>query len=97
LYLPHYEPDPLLPWIDDRTLLPAGRLLLLADPVHAQAFVDGYPLERNSDLSYEVGLLEGEHQVEVTAEGYTPFQDTVLIRGGRVLRLNIRLERAWEP
>lgn len=96
LFLPYSEPGPT-PWFDDEILIPAGRLHLLVDPVHAQAFVDGYPLERNPDLSYEVGLLEGEHQVEITAEGYAPFQQTVTIKGGRMLRLNIRLEREGGP
>lgn len=90
-YPPYYEPE--RPWYEGEPPVPAGRVVLLVDPVQAEAFVNGYPLQRHPDLSYEVGLLQGEHQLMITAEGYAPFQQTVRIRGGERLRLTIRLER----
>ncbi|MFP4035984.1 MAG: PEGA domain-containing protein [Desulfobacteraceae bacterium] len=91
-YPPYYEPA--RPWYEeDNQPAPAGRLLLLVEPVKAEAFVDGYPLERHTDLSYEIGLLEGEHQGEVKAEGYMSYKKTVSIRGGERLKMAIRLEK----
>lgn len=95
LFPPCCEPERR--WYEEALPIPAGRLQLWVDPVQAQAFIGGYALERHSDLSYEVGLLEGEHQVEVTAEGFEPYRRIVVIRGGERVRLTIRLERAPRP
>jgi len=97
-YYPPYPPyyQPRKPWYEDEPPIPAGRLMLLVDPVEARAYVNGYPLQRHPDLSYEVGLLRGEHQVEVRAEGYVQHKRTVNIRGGERVRLTIRLERDSE-
>ncbi len=95
IFLPHDKPQ--MSWPGNEPLIPAGNLLLLVEPPQAEVFVDGYPLQPNPDLSYEIGLLQGEHQVEVTAEGYAPFQRMLTIEGGRMLRLNIRLDLAGEP
>ena len=62
----------------------------------AKVLVNGYELQRHPDLSYEVGLLEGEHKIEVVSEGYLPHKRTVRIRGGERLRLTIRLEQGNE-
>lgn len=78
----------------DEELIPAGRLSLLVDPVDAKVFVDGLRLQQRSDLSYEVGLLVGEHTVRVQAEGYEPYERTVKIQPARQLYMTIRLERA---
>ena len=93
-YPPYYEPRK--PWYEDEPPIPAGRLVLLVDPVKAKVLVNGYELQRHPDLSYEVGLLEGEHKIEVVSEGYLPHKRTVRIRGGERLRLTIRLEQGNE-
>ncbi len=94
-YYPPYPPyfEPRKPWYEDEPPIPAGRLVLLVDPVEARAYVNGYSLQRHPDLSYEVGLLQGEHLVEVKAEGYVKHKRTIDIRGGERVRLTIRLER----
>lgn len=94
IYPPYYEPRK--PWYEDEPPIPAGRLMLLVDPVEAQAYLNGYPLQRHPDLSYEVGLLQGEHQIEVKAEGYVRYNKTVNIQGGERVSLTIRLERNSE-
>ncbi len=72
-------------------LIPAGRLILMVDPVSAEVFVDGLRLTQRSDLSYEVGLLVGEHAVTVSAEGYEPYDETIDIPGGQHVVRTIRL------
>ena len=89
-YYPYYEPEKR--WYEEEPPTPAGRLMLLVEPVQAEVLVDGYPLQRHPDLSYEVGLLQGEHRVEVSAEGYEPYQRTVDIQGGERISLTIRLK-----
>lgn len=91
IYPPHYEPNK--PWYREEGPTPAGRLVLMVDPLQAQVLVNGYPLQRHPDLSYDVGLLQGEYQVEVTAEGFVPYTRSVEIRGGDRIHLNIRLEK----
>ena len=93
-YPPNYEARK--PWYEGEPPIPAGRLVMLVDPVEAKTYVNGYPLQRHPDLSYEVGLLEGEHRIEVAAEGYVSHKRTIRIRGGERLRLTIRLERIDE-
>jgi hypothetical protein len=73
-------------------LIPAGRLVLLADPVSAEVSVDGLRLTQRSDLSYEVGLLVGKHNVSVKADGFEPYEKTVEIPGGQQVYLTIRLK-----
>jgi hypothetical protein len=94
-YYPFYEPEKH--WYQEEPPTPAGRLMLLVDPIQAEAFVDGYPLQRHPDLSYAVGLLEGEHRVEVTAEGYESYHRTMDIKGGERISLTIRLKPKATP
>ena len=72
-------------------LIPAGRLIVLADPVSAVVSVDGLRLTQHSDLSYEVGLLVGRHQITVRAEGFEPYEEAVDIPGGQHIFRTIRL------
>lgn len=93
---PYYAPYPSYPPVPEAPreyqLIPAGRLMILTDPVSAEVSVDGVSLQRQSDLSYEVGLLEGRHRVEVRAEGYQAYDKEIKISGGRRVLLTVRLE-----
>ena len=89
-YSPYYEPEK--PWYEDDLPIPAGRVMLLVNPVDAKAFVNGHPLQRHADLSYEAGLLKGKYDLEVRAEGYETYNREVEIRGGEVIRLSIQLK-----
>lgn len=90
-YHPYYPPE--RPWYEKEMPIPAGRVMLLVEPMQAEVFVNGYPLKRHPDLSYEVSLLEGEHQIEITAEGYGIYRRSIEIRGNERIRLTIRLEQ----
>lgn len=90
-YPRHLEPGK--PWYEDIQPIPAGRVVLYVDPVHAKAFVNGYPLQRHADLTYEIGLLQGEHHVQVKADDYLPYERSIEIQGGELIRLTIRLEK----
>ena len=85
-----FEPAPH--WYQKEMPAAAGRLSILVDPLHARVTVDGHLLERKADLAYEAGLLTGEYQVEVSADGYTTDRSSVEIRTGEVVRLAVRLE-----
>jgi hypothetical protein len=88
---PYYEPE--TPWYKDEMPIPAGRVVLLVDPLDAEVFVNGLPLGRNNDLSFEAGLLQGNYEVEVKADGYQTQRRKVEIRGGEIIRLTIRLDK----
>ncbi len=92
-YHPHPQYERERTWYEGDLPTSAGRLFFLAEPVQAEAFINGYPLTRHADLSFEISLLKGEHQLEVHAEGYEPYHRTIEIRGGEQIRLTIRLER----
>lgn len=72
-------------------LIPAGRLILLVDPVSAEVMVDGLILTQRSDLSYEVGLLVGIHRIMVQEEGYGTYEEAIDIPGGQHVFRTIRL------
>lgn len=97
-----YYPYPYYPWppspadyppaSEPRSqLIPAGRLLVMVDPVDAEVFVDGLRLRQNNDLSYEVGLLVGKHTLMVRAEGYDSYEEAVDVPGGQHVFRTIRL------
>lgn len=90
IYPPHHARRK--PWYKDELPAPAGRLLVLVDPVEAEVYVDGYPLKRHADLSYEVGLLEGEYLLEVRAVGYQAYEQIIQIRGAKYSEFIIRLD-----
>lgn len=72
-------------------LIPAGRLVILVDPVNAEVVVDGLLLRQNNDLSYEVGLLVGTHTLTVRAEGYDPYDEAIDVPGGQHVFRTVRL------
>ena len=74
-------------------VIPAGRLILLVDPVSAEVYVDGHRLNQRDDLSYQVGLLVGRHAVEVRAQGYRPYNQDVNLQPGRRMVITVRLKR----
>ncbi|RCX31142.1 PEGA domain-containing protein [Thioalbus denitrificans] len=74
-------------------VIPAGRLLLMVDPVSADVYVDGRKLSPRRDLTYQVGLLVGNHTVEVRADGYRTHRQEVDLRPNRRTVLTIRLQR----
>ena len=75
-----------------REHIPVGQIIILVDPVSAEVFLDGLRLTRRDDLSYAVGLLEGQHKVKVQAKGYGAYDKTINVLGGRGMFLTIRLK-----
>jgi hypothetical protein len=83
----YYPPTP----VPGSQLIPAGRLYVMVDPVDAEVSVDGLRLRQNNDLSYEVGLLVGQHTLTVRAEGYDPYEEAVDVPGGQHVFRTVRL------
>lgn len=72
---------------------PAGRLLILTNPIDAEVYVDGVRLQQQSNLSYDVGLLAGPHQVDIRKEGFKPFSYKAEIPPGGGMVLPVELEK----
>jgi hypothetical protein len=72
---------------------PAGRLLILVNPVDAEVYVDGVRLQQRADLSYEIGLLAGPHQLDVRKEGYKALSKRLDVAPGGGMYLPIALEK----
>ncbi|MDH3279801.1 MAG: PEGA domain-containing protein [Gammaproteobacteria bacterium] len=70
---------------------PAGRLIVTTQPADATVLVDGYPLARAADNTYQKGLLVGQHRLEVRAPGFAAHHQDVDIRVGNHHRLDITL------
>lgn len=88
------------PWYGDQgspyaglDVQPAGRLTILVDPVDAKVRVDGKELKQMGDLSFQAGLLVGNHKVEARKEGYESFATDVEIKPGGGIFLPIQLNK----
>lgn len=68
-----------------------GHLIIVVDPVGAEVSLDGLRLTQRPDLSYAVGVLEGRHEVRVTASGFEPHARTLDVRPGIGMFLTVRL------
>jgi hypothetical protein len=90
-YPPAQQEQPASPY--PMQVNPAGRVLILVNPVDAEVYVDGVRLRQQDDLSYEVGLLAGPHHVDVKKDGYKPFSRKVDIVPGSGMYLPIALEK----
>ena len=100
-YYPPYPPPPYWRYeryeespYDNLSVKQAGRITIVAQPLDARVFVDGFQLKRKDDLTCEIGLLTGIHQVEVKREGYKPHAIDVLVEAGKSIPLTIELEKA---
>ena len=85
-----YEESPY----DNLSVKLAGRITIVAQPLDARVFVDGFQLKRKDDLTCEIGLLTGIHKVEVKREGYEPHAIDVLVEAGKSIPLTIELKKA---
>ena len=76
---------------------PAGRVTLQVEPPDAEVLVDGHPVPRRGDAPYQVGLLEGIHQIQVRAPGHQEHREEVVVRGGSATNLTVRLQPSGAP
>ncbi|MFB3819032.1 MAG: hypothetical protein ACE147_15320 [Candidatus Methylomirabilales bacterium] len=90
---PYPMPAPQAGSVYPAAVNPAGRLLILVNPVDAEVYVDGVRLQQREDLSYEVGLLAGPHQLEVRKDGYKAFSKRLDILPGGGMYVPIALEK----
>jgi hypothetical protein len=84
-----YEASPY----DNLSVKQAGRITIVAQPLDARVYVDGFQLKRKDDLTCEIGLLTGIHKIEVKREGYKPQTIDVLVEAGKSIPLTIELEK----
>lgn len=75
------------------SIKPAGRLVIIVDPVEAEVYVDGVRLPQRANRWYEVGLLAGPHRVDIRQEGFKSLSEAVDIPPGGGLVLSIQLEK----
>ena len=84
-----YEASPY----DNLSVKQAGRITIVAQPLDARVYVDGFQLKRKDYLTCEIGLLTGIHKIEVKREGYNPQTIDVLVEAGKSIPLTIELEK----
>jgi hypothetical protein len=76
----------------DESRRPFGTLSLRVQPADADVLVDGQRWNVPTDASsLAIELTAGRHTVEVSKTGFTTYRETVLIRPGAVMRLNVGL------
>lgn len=90
---PYLQPGAPTPSAYPPQVKPAGRLVILTNPIDADVYVDGVRLQQQSNLSYDVGLLAGRHQVDIRKEGFKPFSYKAEIPPGGGMVLPVELEK----
>jgi len=75
-----------------------GAMAVRLTPEDAEIRVDGAPAEvTRRDGLVVIRLATGEHQVEISREGYRTYTETVLIQRGRTLTIPVTLVRGGRP
>ncbi|HLE59953.1 MAG TPA: PEGA domain-containing protein [Thermoanaerobaculaceae bacterium] len=90
---PYLQPGAPTPPAYPLQVKPAGRLVVLTNPIDADVYVDGVRLQQQPNLSYDVGLLAGPHQVDIRREGFKPFSYKADIPPGGGIVLPVELEK----
>lgn len=71
----------------------AGHIQLVVDPVDAQVFIDGHEVKQQSDFTFVVNLLEGQHRLQIARDGFKPYDQPLDVPGGGGYVLAVRLEK----
>ena len=90
---PYYGNNDISPYDKLKNVKPAGNLTIFTTTPGAQVYVDGWPLTKENDFTYSIGLLTGLHQVEVKADGYEPYSELAELRAGANTNLSITLKK----
>ncbi len=74
---------------------PSGWLRVQAEPKDAEVLVDGFPVttDKLSGLSNSLGLLVGNHHVEVRKDGFHTCRAELPLQQAREVLLQIILEK----
>jgi hypothetical protein len=73
-----------------------GGILVLADIAGAEVRLDGAPVGRTPLARPIQNLPLGHHKLEVSASGYSPFAEDVLVRFQKTTRVLVKLDAASE-
>lgn len=77
----------------DFDVKPAGRLQIKVQPQDAQVFVDGLRLEPVGNALFDIGLLVGDHTVQIVKPNYRPHASSVVIETARTTALSAELTK----
>ncbi len=74
---------------DEGEIVVTGSILIDAEPQDIKAIVDNQPVVLEDQKI--LGLEEGEHTLQITAEGYLPWEKDVYVTEGLVERVYVKL------
>lgn len=109
--LPPPEPPPQQPSVPASTVEPRplpsgpvaepgqryGSIAIRVQPAEADVFIDGEPWQTSGTGDrLVVQVAEGTHRVEIRKDGYDVFTQTVNVRPGETITLNVSLTRGGE-
>ena len=82
-------------YVNGYRVQPSGWLRVQAEPKDAEVLVDGFPVttDKLSGLSNSLGLLVGNHHVEVRKDGFQTYQADLPIQQAREVLLQVSLEK----
>ncbi|MDO9280482.1 MAG: serine/threonine-protein kinase, partial [Pseudomonadota bacterium] len=93
---PEREPAPVVT-VEAAAAPSTGSVQLKVGPVEGLVLVDGVLSGEGTDVTIAELAPGAEHTVEVTAEGYAPFKETVTVAAGERVRLQVNLQKAAAP
>jgi len=82
-------------YVNGYRVQPSGWLRVQAEPKDAEVLVDGFPVtsDKLSGLSNSLGLLVGNHHVEVRKDGFQTYRTEMPIQQAREVLLHVILEK----
>ena len=82
-------------YVNGYRVQPSGWLRVQAEPKGAEVLVDGFPVmtDKLSGLSNSLGLLVGNHYVEVRKDGFQTYRTEMPIQQAREVLLQVILEK----
>lgn len=70
-----------------------GKLHIVANASSGVVLIDGNPATNLKDGQADIaGLSEGSHQLEIKADGFKPYSETIVVEGGKKTTVNANLE-----
>lgn len=76
-----------------KDIKPAGRVLIRVEPIDAEVYMDGMRLNQMPDLSYQIALFAGKHNLSVMKKGYKDYSGEIIVPAGGGVVVPVVLEK----
>lgn len=90
-FLTRPEPEPAVGPAVEVAAPSSGSIQLKVSPVEGIVLVDGAPAGRGTDVTIARLAPGTEHTIEIRADGYSPYKESVIVAAGERVRVQVTL------